>query len=90
MHRTISFDTGIVLDGEVVMVLDDGVETVCKKHDIIVQRGTIHAWKNVGKETVRMFFMLTPSEKLKIGGEVLEATMIDPSTLYDEKEGTKL
>lgn len=31
MHRTISLDFGIVLEGEVVLELDDGVETTMKK-----------------------------------------------------------
>lgn len=31
MHRTISLDFGIVLDGEVVLELDDRVQTTMKK-----------------------------------------------------------
>ena len=92
MHRTLSLDAAIVLEGEVVMVLDDGVETLCKKHDVIMQRGTIHAWKNVGKETARIFFMLTPAKQIEIGGEVLEETTIDPgaiAALYAEQEEKK-
>lgn len=81
MHRTISLDFGLVLEGEIVMELDDGVETTLKQHDMAVQRGTIHAWKNVSDKHARMFFVLLPSEKINIGGQELEATAIpgDPN-----------
>ena len=39
VHRTQSVDYGIVLDGEVVLVLDDS-ETVLRAGDVVVQRGT--------------------------------------------------
>ncbi|KAH8690797.1 cupin domain-containing protein [Talaromyces proteolyticus] len=74
MHRTISLDMGVVLSGEVYMVLDDGSETLMKQGDIAIQRGTIHAWKNVGTEPVRMLFVLIGSNPINIGGETLKAT----------------
>ena len=45
MHRTQSVDYGIVLSGEVVLVLDD-TETVLRAGDVVVQRGTNHRWEN--------------------------------------------
>jgi quercetin dioxygenase-like cupin family protein len=45
MHRTQTVDYGIVLDGEVVLVLDDS-ETVLRAGDVVVQRGTSHRWEN--------------------------------------------
>ena len=45
VHRTQSVDYGIVLDGEVVLVLDDS-ETVLRAGDVVVQRGTTHRWEN--------------------------------------------
>lgn len=41
-HRTTSVDYGVILDGEVDLVLDDGVRTKMKKGDVVVQRGTVH------------------------------------------------
>ena len=72
MHRTVSLDYGIVLKGEIICILDDGVEKLCKEHDIVVQRGTIHAWKNASKENVRMIFCLIPSKKIVTEGQSLE------------------
>ena len=45
VHRTQSVDYGIVLSGEVVLVLDDS-ETVLRAGDVVVQRGTNHRWEN--------------------------------------------
>lgn len=42
MHRTRSLDYGIVLEGQVEMVLDGGDRVVMKRGDVAVQRGTNH------------------------------------------------
>jgi quercetin dioxygenase-like cupin family protein len=57
MHRTQSVDYGIVLDGEVVLVLDDS-ETVLRAGDVVVQRGTSHRWENRSAATARVAFIL--------------------------------
>lgn len=46
MHTTDSVDFDVVVSGEVVMELDDGVETLLKAGDCVVQNGTRHAWHN--------------------------------------------
>jgi quercetin dioxygenase-like cupin family protein len=45
MHRTRTLDYMVVIEGEVVLVLTDS-EVVLKKGDVVVQRGTDHAWEN--------------------------------------------
>ena len=62
LHRTTSVDLGVVLKGEVVLELDDGVERILKEHDSVVQRGTIHAWHNRTDSIVRMMFIILPSD----------------------------
>ena len=57
MHRTETIDYGIVLDGEIVLVLDED-ETVVRAGDVVVQRGTNHAWSNRSERTCRMAFVL--------------------------------
>jgi quercetin dioxygenase-like cupin family protein len=57
MHRTQTVDYGIVLDGEVVLVLDD-TETVLRAGDVVVQRGTNHRWENRSGATARVAFIL--------------------------------
>jgi quercetin dioxygenase-like cupin family protein len=47
MHKTASLDYGIVLEGEIELVLDSGETRLMRKGDVCVQRGTNHAWRNV-------------------------------------------
>jgi quercetin dioxygenase-like cupin family protein len=58
MHRTESVDYGIVLDGEVHLVLDDGSDTLLHPGDVVVQRGTDHAWENRTDSLTRIAFIL--------------------------------
>jgi mannose-6-phosphate isomerase-like protein (cupin superfamily) len=48
MHRTRTIDHVVLLSGEVTMLLDKG-EVELKPFDVVVQRGTSHAWVNKGK-----------------------------------------
>lgn len=57
MHRTQSIDYAIVLSGEIVLLLDDS-EVPLKQGDMVVQRGTIHAWTNRTDSICRMAFIL--------------------------------
>lgn len=57
MHRTQSIDYGIVLQGEIVLIMDEG-ETVVRAGDIVVQRGTNHAWSNRSNANCRIAFIL--------------------------------
>lgn len=58
MHRTESVDYGIVLEGQIVLLLDDS-EVVLEEGEFVVQRGTIHAWTNRTDHICRMAFILT-------------------------------
>jgi uncharacterized cupin superfamily protein len=53
MHRTKSVDYVMVISGEITMLLDDS-EVHLKAGDVLVQRATVHAWINKGKETCRI------------------------------------
>jgi hypothetical protein len=55
MHRTRTIDYVVVIEGEVVLLLDDS-ETVLAKGDVVVQRGTNHAWENRSDSVARMAF----------------------------------
>lgn len=70
MHRTQSLDYGIVLEGSIVMVLDEGEEHVLHRGDIAIQRATMHGWRNPSdKEWARMAFVLLASEAFEVGGK---------------------
>jgi mannose-6-phosphate isomerase-like protein (cupin superfamily) len=55
MHRTRTLDYVVVIEGEVVLVLDDS-EVTLRKSDVVIQRGTDHAWENRSDQVARMAF----------------------------------
>jgi quercetin dioxygenase-like cupin family protein len=57
MHRTESVDYAVVLEGEITMLLDDQ-DVLLKAGDIVIQRGTNHAWSNRSGKPVRMLYIL--------------------------------
>lgn len=57
MHRTETLDYGIVTEGEIWLVMDEG-EIHLKRGDVVVQRGTNHAWSNRTDAMARMVFIL--------------------------------
>ncbi len=68
MHRTETVDYGIVLEGELVLILDDS-ETIVRAGDIVVQRGTSHAWANRSASNARIAFVLIDGRfEQRLGG----------------------
>ena len=57
MHRTESVDYGVVIEGEMTLVLDEG-EVTLKPGSVVIQRGTNHAWANRSGKPCRMLFVL--------------------------------
>lgn len=72
MHRTNSLDYGIVMSGQVELELDDGEKTLLGPGDIVVQRGTIHLWRNPSdSEICRVVFVLTEATAARVDGKPL-------------------
>ena len=57
MHRTDTVDYAIILEGEIWAVMDEG-ETLMRAGDVLIQRGTNHAWANRSQKTARIAFVL--------------------------------
>jgi quercetin dioxygenase-like cupin family protein len=57
MHRTETVDYGIILSGEIYLIVDEE-ETLCRQGDVIIQRGTNHAWANRSDAVCRIAFIL--------------------------------
>ena len=57
MHRTETVDYAVVLSGEIYLLLDEA-DVHLEAGDVVIQRGTNHAWSNRSKEPCRMLFVL--------------------------------
>ena len=62
-HATDTVDYAICLEGEVWAVLDED-ETLMRPGDVLIQRGTYHAWSNRSDRICRMLFVLIDAEPL--------------------------
>jgi quercetin dioxygenase-like cupin family protein len=66
MHRTETIDYIVMLSGEIEMDMDESTVKL-RAGDIMVQRGTNHAWVNRGKEPARLAIVLLDAKPLGIG-----------------------
>ena len=60
MHKTETIDYIILLQGDVTLILDEE-EIDLKPFDVVVQRGTNHAWVNNGSEPALLIAVLIDS-----------------------------
>jgi mannose-6-phosphate isomerase-like protein (cupin superfamily) len=79
VHRTESIDYGIILEGEIHLVLDDS-EVLLRAGDVVIQRGTDHAWANRSDQVCRVAFILIDGrfspELLNLLPQNLHATLM--------------
>jgi len=84
MHRSRSIDYGVVLEGECELHLDDGSVTVVRAGDVVIQRGTNHAWHNASDAPVRFAWFLVDAEAVRVGdGELPELMPAGHDVLSD-------
>lgn len=57
VHRSETVDYGILLEGERVLLLDDG-EHVLRPGDVVVQLGNWHGWTNPREGSIMAFVMM--------------------------------
>jgi hypothetical protein len=60
-RKTHTLDYAIVLEGEIWAMLDEG-ETLMRPGDVLIQRGTNHAWSNRSDRICRVAFVLIAAE----------------------------
>jgi naringenin degradation protein FdeH len=60
-HKTSSVDYAIVLSGEIYALMDEG-EVLLKAGDVLIQRGTNHAWSNRTDEPCYVAFVLIDAD----------------------------
>ncbi|KAF6820111.1 cupin domain containing protein [Colletotrichum plurivorum] len=79
LHRTESVDTGVLVEGELELFLDSGDTQVMRRGDVIVQRGTIHGWRNKSERTIaRLFIVTTAADMPVVDGKKLTEDMPIP------------
>ncbi|KAJ5691966.1 hypothetical protein N7462_001389 [Penicillium macrosclerotiorum] len=85
MHRTVSLDYGVVVEGEVDLILDSGSSRLLRRGDVCIQRGTAHAFGNRSQtEWCRMLFVFLTMEKITIKGKEMDTEIYDEQ--YDKPE----
>jgi len=62
VHKSATVDYGILLEGERVLLMDDGAR-VLKPGDVVVQLGNWHGWTNPTSGSLMAFVMLGGAEK---------------------------
>ena len=70
MHRTETVDYVIVIEGEIEMDMDQSTVKL-KAGDVLIQRGTNHAWANRSSKRARVACVLIDAEPLGIGNPVV-------------------
>ncbi|EAQ90163.1 hypothetical protein CHGG_06782 [Chaetomium globosum CBS 148.51] len=69
LHRTETLDMGVVVAGQAEVRLDSGEARTLRVGDSIIQRGTMHAWRNVSeREWVRLVVFLVGVDEVRVGG----------------------
>ncbi|KAG6849510.1 hypothetical protein H0H93_007864 [Arthromyces matolae] len=77
MHRTSSLDYNILVEGELILIMEDGTEKRLKgAGDTVIQKGTMHAWKNPGKKWARWITVLIAAEPAIVDGKSLAPAFI--------------
>ena len=73
MHRTDTVDYAICMSGEIDMYLDEKNFVTLRAGDVLIQRGTLHAWANRGDVPCRLAVILldgTPKRDGSVSGTV--------------------
>jgi quercetin dioxygenase-like cupin family protein len=71
MHRTETLDYAILLSGECDLEMDDGATVHLRQGDVVVQRGTMHAWVNNGTQPCVFAFVLIDAKPAEAAGQTL-------------------
>ena len=86
LHRAMSIDYGVVLEGEFELTLDSGESRIMRRGDVSVQRATAHKWRNItagGTEPGRMMWVLLDCKELFVGGEKVEGFLGELEKEYE-------
>ncbi|GLB36119.1 putative cupin domain protein [Lyophyllum shimeji] len=85
MHRTSSLDYNILVQGELILMMEDGTEKHLKNPgDTVVQKGTLHAWRNPSKNWARWVTVLIAAEPAIVKDGALDPVFLPPPGIRRE------
>jgi mannose-6-phosphate isomerase-like protein (cupin superfamily) len=67
MHRTDSFDFGIVISGELTSKLEGGGEQTLRPGDVYIQNGAMHLWRNDADQPAVLVVISLPARRKRAG-----------------------
>lgn len=73
VHRSMTLDYIFVVEGEIVLTLDDGSRTTVKKGEMVVQQATMHGWDNETDQWTRLLCVLIAAKAPVVEGKVLSS-----------------
>jgi len=86
LHRAMSIDYGIVIEGEFELTLDSGESRIMKPGDISVQRATMHKWRNTSPDkSARAVFVLLDCLPFKVNGNSVQQDLGDLAPEYEQR-----
>ncbi|KAJ7671853.1 hypothetical protein B0H17DRAFT_1162069 [Mycena rosella] len=71
LHRTVTLDYAIISRGTVTLELEEGERVTLKAGDTVIQRGTMHTWRNETTEWAQVYFVMLGAKPIEIGGKSL-------------------
>lgn len=78
MHASDTLDYGIVLEGEITIVLETG-EAVLHKGDFIIDRGVSHGWRNTGNEDAVILWTIVDAKPVGKGADLSRIDWVNPA-----------
>ncbi|KAK6347226.1 hypothetical protein TWF696_007299 [Orbilia brochopaga] len=71
IHRTGTIDFGVVVEGEMELLLENGTTQLFRRGDVIVQRETAHGWRNPSQEHEALaFFVAVAAKPVLVGDQI--------------------
>ncbi|RYP29949.1 hypothetical protein DL767_006482 [Monosporascus sp. MG133] len=92
MHRALSVDYGVVLEGEFELILESGEKRIMRQGDVSIQRATAHQWRNLtggGTMPGRMMWFLIGVQDVIVNGKKLEVDLGPLAVYYEGHEENK-
>jgi quercetin dioxygenase-like cupin family protein len=73
LHRHESIDFGIVVHGEIEAFLDSGETRRLRVGDVLVQRNTLHGWRNPSEtDYARVLYVIQGTEPVVVAGKEMK------------------